>query len=156
MTWRSARARSSETRTAPAQRKSRLPIRVASVSASSGLPSIRPARRTLRRRVTVCEPNQKQKSADQRREKQHVAKSAPHILHCEAARMKALRAILRHHLRGVAQILEHLARACITVARIALDRMQHDLLEMRIEIGLEGGRRLRIFRGLRAHHVVNV
>ena len=34
--------------------------------------------------------------------------------------------------------------------------MQDDFLQARIEIGLERGRRLRIFGSLRAHHVVNV
>src|SRR6266481_1747762 len=144
MTRRSARARLSETRTTPAQRKSRRPIRVAIVPASSHLPSIRPARRTLRRRVTVCEPDQKQKRADERREKRHVTKPAAHVLHREAARMETLGAILRYDARRIAQVLEYLARARIPVARIALDRVQHDLLELGIEVRLECGRRLRI------------
>ena len=70
--------------------------------------------------------------------------------------METFGPILRNDLRGIAQVLEHLARARIAVARIALDRVQHDLFEMRIEIGIERGWRLRIFGGLRAHHVVNV
>ena len=110
----------------------------------------------VRCRVTVCEPDQEQKCSDERREEHHVPEPAPHLLHRQAARMETCGAILRHDLRRIAQVLEHLGRARIAVARIALDRMQHDFLEMRIEVGLERGRRLRILGGLRLHHVVDV
>ena len=38
--------------------------------------------------------------------------------------METLGAILRNDLRGVTQVLEHLARAGIAVARVALDRVK--------------------------------
>ena len=135
--WRFAHARPPESKKASAAKMAAAQSELRSSRHHLACPRYDRCAGPCARRITICEPNQKCKCPDQRREERDVPKPPAHVLQREAARMQMLRAILRHHLRRIAQILEHLRRARVAIARVALDRVQDDLLEMRIEIRLE-------------------
>ena len=47
-------------------------------------------------------------------------------------------------LRGIFEVVQHLGSGQITQARLPFDCVQDDLFEVRVEVGLKMGRRLRI------------